>query len=308
MIFGQLITRDGDALMKTKFSKIFTGSLMFLVLLLKNAAAKGPFDAPPPTYTCYRISTAVTVDGKLSEAFWKDVPRMRFGELVSGGPPWFDSYCQVVWDDKYLYIAFWGGDPDVVASIGRDAARLPEELPLKKRSSGVLAPTFDGLPFIMLHDPLFMAFLDPDADGKDHVEFHINALNNVNDWWFKLGSTSKEEANADPGKNNLYLGWDCEGLQHAVWVYGTLNNSSDTDVGWSAEFAIPFSALKQFTRGSIPPIAGDTWAVHTGWEYRPGIDKPVIYWTWPIIGILDNHQLWRYGKFLFSDSPNYSSQ
>ncbi|MFH0797268.1 MAG: carbohydrate-binding family 9-like protein [Candidatus Omnitrophota bacterium] len=303
------------AIMKTKLSKILAGSLMFLALSLNDVSAKGPHDAPPPTYTCYRISTAVTVDGKLSEAFWKDIPRMQFGELVSGGPPWFDCYCKVVWDDKYLYIAFWGGDPDVAASVDRDAARLPEELPLKKRSNGVdIGPSFAGLPLIMLHDPLFMAFIDPDADGRNYEEFHINALNNVNDWWFEQGSNSREFQNLDCGKNNLHLGWDCEGLQHAVCVYGTLNDPSDTDVGWSAELAVPFSALKQFTRGSIPPKPGDKWAIHTGWEYRSRLDKPetdrsaVIYWTWPIIGVLDDHQLWRYGEIVFSDSPNYSSK
>ena len=299
----------GITIMQTKVGWLLAGSSMLLALLSNNASAKGPHDAPPPTYACYRIPTAVTVDGKLSEAFWKDVPKMQFGELAHGGPPWFDCYCKAVWDDKYLYIAFWGADPDVVASVGRDAERLPEELPLKKRSNGVdIGPSFDGLPFIMLHDPLFMVFIDPDADGKNYAEFHINALNNVNDWWFEQGSTSREFQNLDCGKKNMHLVWDCAGLQHAVCIYGTLNDSADTDVGWSVELAIPFRSLKQFTRGSIPPKPGDTWATHAGWEYRPGIDKPRIYWTWPVIGVLDDHQLWRYGKLVFSDRPNYSSK
>ena len=177
-----------------------------------NLWAAGPWDAPPPTYTCYRISTAVTVDGKLSEAFWKDVPMMRFGELVHGGPPWFDCYCQVVRDDKYLYVGFWAKSPDVVASVGRDVEQ-PRELPSGK---------FAGLPFIMNHDPLFMAFVDPDADGRNYAEFHINALNNVNAWWFGQGSTSREWSNPDVAKSNFHLEWNCEGLQHAVHVYGTI--------------------------------------------------------------------------------------
>jgi len=300
--------------MKTNLGRICTGSLIFLAFFLPTASAKGPYDAPPPTYTCYKISAPVTVDGKLSEPFWKDIPRMPFADLATGGPPWFDCYSQVAWDDKYLYMAFWGGDPDVRASVGRDAAPLPEELPVIQKSNGRTGPSFNGLPFIMIHDPLFMMFIDPDADGKNYEEFHINALNNVNDWWFEQGSTSKEGQNLSCGRENMHLGWDCEGLQHAVWVYGTLNDPSDTDVGWSAELAIPFSALKQFTKGSIPPKPGAMWALHTGWEYRSQLTasetdrSAVLYWTWPVIGIVDDHQLWRYGKLLFSDSPNYRSQ
>lgn len=274
------------------------GAVFFL--LSNHTRAKGPFDEPPPIYTCHRVSGTVTVDGKLTEPFWKDVPPMRFGELVHGGPPWFDCYCKVVWDDKCLYVAFWGGDPDAVASVGRDV-KQPKKLPSKKHA-------FDGLQLIMCHDPLFMAFIDPGADGRDYVEIHINALNNVNHWWIGQGSTSREIQNLLCQPSNLHMEWECEGLQHAVYVYGTLNDSSDTDVGWSAELAVPFKTLKQFTKGSIPPKPGNMWAIHAGWEYRPGIDMPRIYWTWPVIGVYDDHQLWRYGKLVFSDSQNYRSQ
>ena len=284
--------------MKTKLMRLCAGVLALGMVSARGVSAKGPYDAPPPIYTCYKISAPVTIDGKLSDVFWKDIPRMPFAELASGGPPWFDCYCQAAWDDKYLYVAFWGADPDVVASVR--PGLLPKELPLIKHRTGKMIPTFEGFPFIMLHDPLFMVFINPDADGRNHEEFHINALNTVNYWWFERGSTSREWQDLSCGKDNMHLDWDCEGLQHAVWVYGTLNDSSDTDVGWSAELAIPFSALKQFTKGSIPPRPGDAWAVHTGWEYRPGLDQPRIYWTWPVIGIVDDHQLWRFGKFVFA--------
>jgi hypothetical protein len=48
--------------------------------------------------------------------------------------------------------------------------------------------------------------------------------------------------------------------------------------------------------------------VHSGWEYRLAVNEPVIYWTWPVIGILDDHQLWRYGRFVISaDAPGSRS-
>ena len=51
----------------------------------------------------------------------------------------------------------------------------------------------DKLKYIMLHDPLFMIFIDPDGDGRNCIEMHINALNNVDDVWLKEGSTSREK-------------------------------------------------------------------------------------------------------------------
>jgi len=263
---------------------ILVSSLMFI----KVSLAKGPLDTPPPTYICYRASTPVVIDGELTEKFWKDTPRMLFRGLADGSSAWFDCYSQMVWDDKYFYIGFWASEPDVVASVGKDA---PEP---RQKSEWKLT--------IMEHDPLFMVFIDPDGDGRNYIEIHINAFNRVYDVWLGQGSTSRERQILSVEEDNYHMEWDCPGIRHGVYIYGTLNNSSDTDVGWSAEIAVPWEALKKFTKGSCPPKPTDVWCTHTGWECRPlGINKPRIYWTWPVIGIFCDHQLWRYGKLLFSD-------
>ena len=63
----------------------------------------------------------------------------------------------------------------------------------------------------MLHDPLFMIFIDPDGDGRNCIEMHINALDNVDDVWLKEGSTSREKQVLNLKKDNYHLEWDCPG-------------------------------------------------------------------------------------------------
>ena len=128
----------------------------------------------------------------------------------------------------------------------------------------------------------------------------------IDDVWLNQGSTEKDRQVLDLHAPNYHLEWDCPGVQHAVAIYGSLNDATDTDRGWSAEIAIPWTALEPFTLGSLPPVQDDQWLVHSGWEYRLAVNEPVTYWTWPVIGILDNHQLWRYGRFVFSSESQGS--
>ena len=69
----------------------------------------------------------------------------------------------------------------------------------------------DKLKYIMLHDPLLMIFIDPDGDGRNCIEMHINALDNVDDVWLKEGSTSRKKQVLNLKKDNYHLEWDCPG-------------------------------------------------------------------------------------------------
>ena len=151
-----------------------------LVGMVAHASAQGPLEDPPPTYIGYRVTSPIRIDGHLSEAHWKHTPRMGFAGLVDGAPAWFDSYSQMVWDDENLYVGFWAADPNVFGSVGPDT---PEPRDFWK----------DNDRYIMLHDPLFMVFVDPDGDHRNYVEMHINALNNIDDIWLNQGSTEKED-------------------------------------------------------------------------------------------------------------------
>src|SRR5690606_23896050 len=59
-----------------------------------------------------------------------------------------------------------------------------------------------------------------------------------------------------------YWNWDFPGLKTAVQVDGTLNDSTDTDRGWTVELALPWSgmtALAHADQRSLPPRHEDIW-------------------------------------------------
>ena len=130
-------------------------------------------------------------------------------------------------------------------------------------------------------------FLDPDGDGKKYLEFHINALGNINDVWIGQGSkrTDRQDLNLSP--ENYHLEWDCANLKSAVNIRGTLNNPEDVDKGWGVELAFPWTSLSSFADGRCPPSQSSTWRAHLGRVYRVKDAGKPCYWTWPVIGIPD---------------------
>ena len=56
------------------------------------------------------------------------------------------------------------------------------------------------------------------------------------------------------------MDWDLPGLQAAVQVEGTVNDSSDVDKGWTVELAFPWKGMKILAgERSLPPGNGDIW-------------------------------------------------
>ena len=71
-----------------------------------------------PNYNAYRVSKPPTIDGKLDEAVWKSAPQSnRFKDLISGAETIHNTRAAVLWDDEYLYVAYWIEEPNLQASI-----------------------------------------------------------------------------------------------------------------------------------------------------------------------------------------------
>jgi len=266
-----------------------------------------------PTYTCYKIPEgAVRIDGKLNEKCWQNAPVMEFRDLVNGSKPTISSNARIVWDDKYIYVAYEIRDPDVVAYYGE-----------RKRGGchiNVGREEHTGEPEIMFRDTFVKFFLDPDADGKNYIEIHVNPINNVSDllldlpYLYKhapqLGGLASREALKLPmteSKPDWY--WNCPGLKSAVQVSGTLNYSDDIDDGWTVEMAIPWEALKPLTKGPYCPNQGpNKWLAHLGHVYKPEFcyDKRRgsnhLYATWPVLGVRNCHVPERWGSLIFETS------
>jgi len=250
-------------------------------------------------YRCCKIKEKIVVDGKLTETCWSDKPVMLFRGLEDGSEPILNTHAKIIWDDRYLYVGFDITDPDVWSRCGLRDNECREEFVERCNTHASSTNTeWHRLECdIMKMDKFVKVFLDPDGDGKDYVEFHVNPMNNVFDAWYKQGfrdTWGDRERSPD-------VKWSCPGLVTATHMRGTLNASHDRDEGWSVEIAIPWKALAAFTKGACPPRAGDTWTAHLGRVHKDRFMGANIYWMWPVIGQINCHLPNRYGKLIFSE-------
>ncbi len=268
------------------------------ILLANGDSQSMPTNSSLPTYKCYKVpNNAIQIDGKLDEFVWKDKPLMEFREIEKGTPPKYQSVVRLVWNDEYLYVGMELEAPNVWGRWGVKDSEVE-----KQKNRFVM---WDPLGWgrveakIMQTDPFVKIFIDPDADGKNYLEFHINALNNVYDSHVEYGF---KERWGDTGLLPLHMEWTCKGFKSAVQIQGTLNYPDDCDKGWSVEVAIPWESFKEFTKGSCPPKVGDKWKAHLGRVYKTGYREVNHYWTWPVIGAVNCHLLDRYGYLVFCNA------
>lgn len=256
-----------------------------------------------PSYKCYKVSEGtVHIDGKLDEDCWQNAPIIEFRDLLDGSRHEITGSAKMLWDDKYIYVAYEIHDPNVVAYYGE--RKRGRTLPNTQEEPHT------GEPEIMFRDTFVKFFLDPDADGMNYIEIHINPINNIADLLIdypyikkgreEIGITTQLPTKAD-------WSWNCEGLKSAVQIQGTLNFSDDIDQGWTVELAIPWESLKPITKGPYSPNMGENkWCAHLGHVYKPEFDysnrrkSKHVYSTWPVLGEMDCHLPARWGYLVFT--------
>ena len=177
-----------------------------------------------------RAHTAINIDGKLDEFVWSAAPQINTFHRVTVGQEFGDipqvTRARMVWDDEALYFAFTCRDTDIWAIYTDEDDRMWSE-------------------------EVVEVFIDPDGDGRDYLEFQVNPLN---------AHVDLHIISLNPWDSSIE--WDIDGVRNAVDVIGTVNDSSDTDVGWTAEIAIPWPAfLPQITGGERPQV-GDMWRLN----------------------------------------------
>src|SRR5262249_14415366 len=129
---------------------------------------------------------------------------------------------KVLWDDKYLYVAFQLEDKDVWATkTARDDKLWTEEA--------------------------VEVFLDADGDKATYVELQVNPKNAVFDSYLPKYRENQNDFEA--------------GMKPAVFVDGRVDKRDDTDKGWSVEMQIPLVSArgKDATMKNVPPVIGTVW-------------------------------------------------
>ncbi|MGC3945951.1 MAG: carbohydrate-binding family 9-like protein [Chryseolinea sp.] len=245
-----------------------------------------------PNYKSEKVARAPVIDGKLDEVGWQNAAKSTaFKDLIHGTPTHRDTRVAVLWDDQYLYVAYWIEEPNVEATLKeRDA-------PIYKNNDV----------------ELFIA-------GKDsYYEFEINSFNTIyevlffwRDAYQRDGYSKMSEFNEkDPlaksfngvgykthprGKRIGFWSWDFPGLKHAVGIQGTINNNKDIDQGWTVELALPWSGMEILAKGdgrSLPPKPGDVWKMDFS-RFNTYKDKSAGSvdsggWAWSPHGVWDSH-------------------
>lgn len=240
------------------------------------------------SYRCFRRSGPIAIDGKLDDAAWREIPWTSDFVDIEGSKrplPRFRTRAKMTWDEAHLYIAAELEEPHVWGTLTMHDA-------------------------VIFHDNDFELFLDPDGDRNQYGEFEMNALNTG--WDLFLPKPYRDGGQADNS-------WEIEGLQTAVFVDGTLNDSSDKDQGWTLEIAIPFAALPRVTGSALPPQNQDRWRINFSrveWttdvvdgKYKKVEGKREDNWVWSPQGLIDMHLPEKWGVLEFStsaasDEPN----
>lgn len=181
-------------------------------------------------YECHRTKASITVDGLLTDKEWGKAPVMDgFSDVFQPGREVkYPTTARMLWDDKYLYVAFECVDDDIWGK----------------------GTKHDD--FIYVED-CAEVFIDPEGQNRNYFEIDINPMNTVIDLMIPLPSLI--------GNTDINARYDVKGLKTAVKVYGTLNKRDDKDEKWTAEMAIPWSNFMG-RKVNVPPKDGDSWRVN----------------------------------------------
>ncbi len=268
---------------------------VILIITINMLAGNSPaigFDKPirvgmPRVYICETTDHPPVIDGLLHEAIWQNTTWTEDFVNIRGQSypaPRYKTACAMRWDHSNFYIAARLFEPHVQGSLNQDDAGISE-------------------------DNNFGVFIDPDGDNHLTYQLKINALNTVQNQLL-------DQPFRDDGQR--VKSWNIEGLQSAVHVDGTINDSSDKDRGWTVEIAIPWKILRQYAGRPTPPEMGHIWRVNFSrlqWRHQivnskyermldpqTGIIIPEDYWVWSPQGIFSMNYPEGWSEVLFVDS------
>ncbi len=207
-------------------------SVPLFLLMLAAAAVPARTSAGEQPYSCSFTSGTITLDGRPDESAWMAAGTLSFLVPPDAAAPQSPTTGRLLWNHDTLFAAFEARDRDLQATLTRRDA-----------------PTFqnDCLEF----------FFRPKDQPEIYYNFEINALGTIYD-----------AANREGVRWGRAAAWNSIGIVAAVHLDGTLNDSSDTDSGWSLELAIPWKDLELLNRKS--PRSGEHYLFHMArYDYAP---------------------------------------
>lgn len=234
------------------------------------------------TYICYRAPGEIEINGKLDDAGWEGIPWTETFLDIEGDArprPRFRTRARMAWDDRNFYVSAELEEPHVWGTLTEHDS-------------------------VIFRDNDFEVFLDPNGDNHAYDEFEMNVLNTG--WDLRL---DKPYRDGGPARNEREIA----GIRTAVAIQGTLNDSTDTDRGWTLEIAFPFESLAEGAGIGPRPVEGDTWRVNfsrvewqhriTDGKYEKVPDTKEDNWVWSPQGVIDMHRPEKWGYVQFTKVP-----
>jgi hypothetical protein len=144
----------------------------------------------PLGYVAYRSTSAVTIDGRLTEPAWQSADWTEPFVDIEGDvrpKPTHLTRAKMVWDDSHFYIGASLAEPHLWATLTEHDS-------------------------VIFRDNDFEVFVDPNGDNHEYYELEINALGTT--WDLLLPKPYKDDGKAVDG-------WEIAGMKSAVHLDGT---------------------------------------------------------------------------------------
>ena len=275
--------------------------MMLLIALVGGAtaadvkpgeAARSKFPCPPneiASYTAFRTSAPIDVDGHLTESVWTNAPwSPRFHDILTGGPAIHDTRACVLWDDQNLYVAFRVEEPFVHARFTNRNDLIYQDNDVELFIAGQDAYyEFEINAFNTTYEVFFIWEAAYQSGGfSQAAEFERSKLVPFNGVDFKTHPRGKRLGN---------FNWFFPGMKTGVAIDGTVNQDQDRDRGWTVELAFPWRGMEWLAKAdqrALPPRNNDVWRMdisrfNTYKEAPPAKDSGG--WVWSKHGIWDSH-------------------
>lgn len=210
-----------------------------LLMMLGTLCAQGQ----PPSVEAVYTPVIPQIDGIPDETLWKAAPGYpltfsldREGTVTAAGEVKF------AWNKHGLYLAARMADTDLIANLDQDEQ-------LHQRSGDTLE-----------------LFVKPKNDSY-YWEMYVTPRGNKTTlFWFR--SISRKTF-TDPLTGHAF-----HELRVGAQADGTVNESTDTDIGWTAEMWVPASQLTHFEEPWGPD---GNWTVFVGrYNYSSGLADPEL--------------------------------
>lgn len=241
----------------------------------------------PKSYVIAKAEKPIKIDGK-AEKIWDNAPFTDpFIDIEGIKDVKFETRIKMLWDTEFLYVYAELEEPHIWGDITqRDA-------------------------IIYLNND-FEVFINSSEKTEAYGEIEVNALNTV--WDLLLNKPYRTG-----GYANFH--WDLTRMKTAVKIDGTLNNSKDTDKGWTIEMAIPLKPYIELKNDRRKPIEeGDQWRMNFSrvqWDHDiidgnysrkkiDGIFQPEYNWVWSNQTAINMHMPENWGIVQFTESTDPS--